>query len=110
MFRTKQHHLLVVSSRCFHSNERLSAEGGTKSLIEKAVDRKKEKRQISLQEDEELRIKKPPLLRRLWDGAVHTITGFRLFAKDVKLSTKLLVKSLRGQQLTRRENKLVSVL
>ena len=100
--------MLVVSSRYFHTNELLSVEGGAKSLIEKAVDRRKEKRQISLQEDAQLEIKKPSLLRRLWDGVVHTITGFRLFAKDVRLSTKLLVKSLRGQQLTRRENKLVS--
>lgn len=107
-YRTIQHHPLLVS-KCFHSNERLSAEGGAKSLIEKAVDRRKEKKQISLQEDAQV-VKKSPLLRRLWDGVVHTITGFRLFALDVRLSTKLLVKSLRGQQLTRRENKLVSVL
>ena len=99
----------MVNSKYFHNTEQLSAEGGTKSLIEKAVDRRKEKRRVSLQEDAyQLKIEKPPLLRRLWDGVVHTITGFRLFAKDVRLSTKLLVKSLRGQQLTRRENKLVS--
>lgn len=101
--RIEQHHPLVAT-KYFHNNCQLSAEGGAKSLIEKAVDRRKEKKQISLQ-DEQL-VKKSPLLRRLWDGVVHTITGFRLFANDVRVSSKLLVRSLRGQQLTRRENKL----
>jgi len=98
---------LLIAAQCFHNNALLSAEGDAKSLIEKAVDRKKEKRHVSLQEDAE-NIKKPPLLKRLWDGVVHTVTGFRLFANDIRLSTKLLVKSLRGQQLSRRERKLVS--
>ena len=91
-----------------HTSEQFLAEGGTKSLIEKAIDRRKEKRHSS-QEDVQV-IVKPPLLQRLWDGVVHTVTGFRLFANDVRVSTKLLVKSLRGNQLSRRESKLVSLL
>ena len=67
----------------------------------------KEKKQISSQEDGQV-VEKPPLLRRLWDGVKHTITGFRLFANDVRLSTKYLVRSVRGQQLSRRESQLVS--
>lgn len=98
-----------VASKQFHNSGRSNAEGGAKSLIEKAVDRKKEKRQISVQEDVAV-VKKPPLLRRLWDGVRHTITGFRLFANDIRISSKLLVRSLQGQQLTRRESKLVSVV
>lgn len=103
---TKQHHPLVAA-KCFHSNSQLNAEGGTKSLIEKAVDRVKEKKLSTIQ-NEQLVADKPPLLKRLWDGVIHTITGFRLFAKDVRLSTKYLVRSLRGQQLSRRESQLVS--
>ena len=91
-----------------HTSEQFLAEGGTKSLIEKAIDRRKEKKHNS-QEDVQV-IVKPPLLQRLWDGVVHTVTGFRLFANDVRVSTKLLVKSLRGNQLSRRESKLVSLL
>ena len=87
----------------------MSAEGGTKSIVEKAIDRTKEKRHTLLQEDAQL-VEKPPLLTRLWNGVVHTVTGFKLLAIDVRLSTKLLMKSLRGQQLTRRESKLVSSL
>lgn len=45
-----------------------------------------------------------------WWCEAYTITGFRLFANDIKISSKLLVKSLQGQQLTRRESKLVSRL
>ena len=104
--RTEQHHLLVAT-KYFHNNGQLSADSSTKSVIEKAIDRRKEKRHISLQEDAQL-VEKPPLLRRIWDGVVHTVTGFRLFANDIRVSTKLLVKSLRGQQLSRRESKLVS--
>lgn len=103
---TKQHQPLVAA-KCFHSNGQLNAEGGTKSLIEKAVDRVKEKKLSTIQ-NEQLVADKPPLLKRLRDGVIHTITGFRLFAKDVRLSTKYLVRLLRGQQLSRRESQLVS--
>ena len=79
-------------------------------MIEQAVHRLKEKRVAPVaKEDVEVAVEKPPILQRIRDGAVHTITGFRLFIKDVKLSTRYLVKSLRGQQLSRRERKLVSV-
>jgi len=96
----------------FHTSGGLSySEGGAKSVVEQAVNRLKDKRVTStVKEDVHVTVEKPPLLQRVWDGVVHTITGFRLFIKDVRLSTRYLVKSLRGQQLSRRERKLVSLL
>ncbi|XP_065883328.1 mitochondrial proton/calcium exchanger protein-like isoform X2 [Dysidea avara] len=92
----------------FHTSGRLSySEGGSKSVIEQAVSRLKGKRVApAVKEDAHIIVEKPPLLQRVWDGVVHTITGFRLFIKDVRLSTRYLVKSLSGQQLSRRERKL----
>ena len=89
----------------------MDAEGerGSKSLKEKAVDRREEKRSSSSQVDVQV-TEKPPLLQRLRDGVVHTVTGFRLFVNNVRVSTKLLMKSVRGDQLSRRESKLVSLL
>ena len=80
-------------------------------MIEQAVSRLKGKRVApAVKEDAHIIVEKPPLLQRVWDGVVHTITGFRLFIKDVRLSTRYLVKSLSGQQLSRRERKLVSFM
>ena len=77
-------------------------------MIEQAVNRLKGKR-VAPAVKEDIIVEKPPLIQRVWDG-VHTITGFRLFIKDVRLSTRYLVKSLRGQQLSRRERKLGSFM
>jgi len=96
----------------FHTSEQLSySESGAKSVVEQAVNRLKGKRVTPVvKEDAHVVKEKPALLQRVWDGVVHIITGFRLFIKDVRLSTRYLMKSLRGQQLSRRERKLVSFM
>ena len=53
---------------------------------------------------------KPPLLVRVKETVMHTITGFRLFWLDVKISFRLLRKTTRGGTLTRRELKQVCTL
>ena len=50
---------------------------------------------------------KPSLLVRLKEATLHTITGFKLFWLDVKISWRLLRKTMRGETLTRREQKQV---
>ena len=51
---------------------------------------------------------KPPILTRIKDTALHTYHGFRLFFLDLRISSRLLLKTLRGQSLSRREQKQVS--
>lgn len=50
---------------------------------------------------------KKSLKQRIWDEVVHYYHGFRLLGIDVKISVKLLWKTLNGEKLTRRENKLL---
>ena len=44
------------------------------------------------------------LMQRVKDEAVHYWHGTRLLAKEMRISTRLLWKVMRGFQLTRREN------
>eukprot|EP00118_Oscarella_pearsei_P006429 m.28943 g.28943 ORF g.28943 m.28943 type:complete len:635 (+) comp31109_c0_seq7:97-2001(+) len=48
---------------------------------------------------------KPPLLERIKAEALHYYNGFKLLYFDVRISSRFLLKSLRGQTLTRRERK-----
>lgn len=50
---------------------------------------------------------KKSLKQRIWDEIVHYYHGFRLLGIDVRISCKLLWKTLNGEKLTRRENKLL---
>lgn len=50
---------------------------------------------------------KKSLKQRIWDEVVHYYHGFRLLGIDVRISCKLLWKTLNGGKLTRRENKLL---
>ena len=50
---------------------------------------------------------KPSLVTRLKDMLVHYYHGFRLFFLDMKVSSRLLYKSLKGESLSRREQKQV---
>ena len=50
---------------------------------------------------------KPSLAQRIWDAAVHSYHGFRLLALDIRVAFRLLRKTLRGNALTRREQKQV---
>jgi LETM1 and EF-hand domain-containing protein 1 len=72
----------------------------SKNVVEKAVDSLKERRPQTPSPEV-----KPPLLVRVKETVMHTITGFRLFWLDVKISFRLLRKTTRGGTLTRRELK-----
>ena len=50
---------------------------------------------------------KPSLLRRVWDAVVHAYHGFRLLALDTRVAARLLWKTMKGNSLTRREQKQV---
>lgn len=43
--------------------------------------------------------------KRIWDEIVHYYHGFRLLFIDVKISYRLIMKVLNGEDLTRREHK-----
>ncbi|CAG8716077.1 7882_t:CDS:10 [Cetraspora pellucida] len=48
-------------------------------------------------------VKKKPLITRIKDELVHYWQGTKLLGLEIKISTKLLYKLLKGQKLTRRE-------
>jgi len=52
---------------------------------------------------EEVVIAKRPLLKRIWDEIIHYYHGFRLLGVDIRIAGRLLMKSMRGADLTRRE-------
>ncbi|CAG8450501.1 5301_t:CDS:2 [Acaulospora morrowiae] len=49
--------------------------------------------------------KKKPLTTRIKDELIHYWHGTKLFGLEIKISTKLLYKLLKGQKLTRREHR-----
>ena len=46
---------------------------------------------------------KRPLMKRVWDEMVHYYHGFRLLFIDVRIASRLVYKSLNGEDLSRRE-------
>ena len=48
---------------------------------------------------------RPSLVSRVKDVALHYFHGFRLLLLDVRVAFRLLLKTLQGHTLTRRENK-----
>lgn len=52
---------------------------------------------------------KKPIIQRIKDEALHYYHGFRLLFIDIRVSSVLVMKVLRGGTLTRREYNLVSV-
>ena len=52
---------------------------------------------------------KPPILTRIKDGFIHYYHGFRLFFLELRVSSRLLRKTLSGNSLSRRELKQVNV-
>jgi len=52
--------------------------------------------------------KKKPLMQRIKDELIHYWHGTKLLAKEIKISTRLVLKLMRGYSLTRREYRQVS--
>lgn len=50
---------------------------------------------------------KRTLLKKIWDELVHYYHGFRLLFIDIRVCSKLLYRTLKGEDLTRREHKLL---
>lgn len=50
---------------------------------------------------------KKSLKQKIWDEVLHYYHGFRLLGIDVRICCKLLWKTVNGEKLTRRENKLL---
>ena len=59
------------------------------------------------QKSKEVTELKPSIVTTLKDMLVHYYHGFRLFFLDMKVSSRLLYKSLKGESLSRREQKQV---
>jgi LETM1 and EF-hand domain-containing protein 1 len=77
--------------------------------VEKAVDGLKEKKnKVAPSEPEEQSVvqPKPSLAARAKEVALHYFNGFRLLVLDVRVAIRLLLKTMQGQTLTRRERKL----
>ncbi len=80
-------------------------------MIEKAVETVKEKKKKLASITDPLPLDKdakPSLTRRVWDAVLHYYHGFRLLALDMRVAFRLFRKTLRGQSLTRREQKQVT--
>ncbi|CAI8058224.1 Mitochondrial proton/calcium exchanger protein [Geodia barretti] len=80
-----------------------------KAVVEKAVDGLKEKKnKVAPSEREEQSVvqPKPSLAARAKEVALHYFNGFRLLVLDVRVAIRLLLKTMQGQTLTRRERKL----
>ena len=78
--------------------------------MEKAVETVKEnKRKVMTTEPSEPQTK-PSLVKRVKDAVLHFYHGFRLLALDIRVAFRLLLKTVRSQSLTRREQKQVSTL
>ncbi len=81
-----------------------------KATVEKAVETVKEnKRKVMTTEPSEPQTK-PSLVKRVKDAVLHFYHGFRLLALDIRVAFRLLLKTVRSQSLTRREQKQVSTL
>ncbi len=50
-------------------------------------------------------VPKPPIMTRIKEGLVHYWHGSKLLAYETKISSKLLFKLIRGEQLIRRERR-----
>ncbi|XP_064382763.1 mitochondrial proton/calcium exchanger protein-like [Halichondria panicea] len=77
-----------------------------KATVEKAVETVKEnKRKVLSSEPSGPPQIKPSLVKRVKDVALHYYHGFRLLALDLRVAVRLLMKTMRGHSLTRREQK-----
>lgn len=55
--------------------------------------------------DKSKSLPKPPIMTRIKEGLSHYWHGSKLLAYETKISTKLLIKLMRGEQLIRRERR-----
>lgn len=105
--------LSFIVSRHFHISLPVSAAEGSKSKVEEAVSAVREK--LSQQTETKIFdvVKPEPVKpkKSLWTKIVHEVKhyyhGFRLLFIDIKVSSKLVWRLLRGKMLTRREHKLL---
>ena len=54
-------------------------------------------------------VPKPTILQRVWDTVLHYYNGFKLLALEIRVSSRLLIKTVQGKALSRRESKQVRV-
>jgi len=69
----------------------------------------KEKTECVVNNNEQLKkvVVKPPLWERIKGEILHYYHGFRLLGLDMKVSAKLIWRILHGNELSRREHRLV---
>lgn len=104
-----------VISRChfFHTSTVLADKDGSplrpSSKVEESVmafKRESETRKGEEQPPQKVMLEvKPSLWKRVVDELKHYYNGFRLFFIDIRISSKLMVRLLRGETLTRREKR-----
>jgi LETM1 and EF-hand domain-containing protein 1 len=79
----------------------------SKSTVEQAVETLKAKKAKPPVVEAKIVEVKKSLWERAKQEALHYYNGFKLLFYDVKISSRLLWKSMRGQTLTRRERRQV---
>ena len=83
-----------------------TAIGESKSTVEQAIESIKAKKSKTSVDKTEV-VAKKSVWERVKHEALHYYNGFKLLFYDVKISSRLLWKSMKGQTLTRRERKQV---
>jgi len=79
------------------------------SKIEETVNAVKEKAQKEAEGKEVATVKPTKSIKqKVIDEVMHYYHGFKLLGLNAKISFKLALKKMRGQELTRREHNLVS--
>lgn len=68
---------------------------------------KEQQAKVAAQSAEKKLVVKKKWKQIVWDECVHYYHGFRLLFIDIRISTNLCIRMLRGKSLTRREHKLL---
>lgn len=99
----------VVLVRQFHVGSRCLDKEPAKasSKVEETVNLLKGKAKDEALSKEQLPVPKKSLTTRIMDEVKHYYHGFRLLFLDINISRKLAMKALRGQNLSRREHRLL---
>lgn len=102
----------VVLVRHIHvGSRRLDKEPAkASSKVEEAVNLLKGKAKDELEaKEQQVVVPKKSLTTRIIEEVKHYYHGFRLLFVDINISRKLAMKALRGETLSRREHRLVSI-
>ncbi|XP_046977717.1 mitochondrial proton/calcium exchanger protein [Vanessa cardui] len=92
----------IATSKCYYEKEPLKPSSKVEATVETIKKEIEEKEKLPKKEE-----KKKSLKQRIMDELRHYYHGFRLLFIEVRISTTLLFRILRGHSLTRREHRLL---